>query len=551
MKKTETNSLRKKTINLSELLSLMADQFPTKPAFLYPTSITYRELEQDVNQYAHGLKRVGISRDIRTVLMVPPGPEFFTLTFALLRVGAVPVMIDPGMGAKAMANSLAKVEAVAFIGLSKAHLLRKIYPDAFKSVKICVTLGRKWFWGGYSLSDLRSDRKDRYMPYPTNPQDLAAIFFTSGSTGLPKGVVYTASMMKAQIHHFKTQFMYRPEEIDLCTFPLIGLFSICLGLTLVLADMDTMRPAALDPQKIVANIQQNGCTQMFCSPMVLNRLARYCNKMNIELSSLKRIITAGAPVSIALLRSFKQILVPGAEIHTPYGATEALPITDITATELLQQSCMDGTKREGVCVGYPMEGTDIKIVEISDDPISQWKDACQLPLNEVGEIVVKGPVVSHEYLDMPLANAIAKVKDHQDGRIWHRMGDLGRLDKEGRLWFYGRKSHRVVTPKGTLFTIPCEAIFNRHPRVFRSALVGVPIDGTNAMKPVLCIQLEPGDPGHNKGGLTRELLEIGVANPLTQSINNILYPGKFPVDARHNAKIFREKLALWAARRVK
>ncbi|HEX9972509.1 MAG TPA: AMP-binding protein, partial [bacterium] len=202
----------KKNLNLSEHLSFMAERFPSKPALLYPARITYQELQDEVNKYAFGLERVGITRNTRTILMIPPGPEFIVLTFALLRVGAAIVMIDPGMSAKAMANALAGVEADAFIGIPKAHLLKKNSPGAFKTVKINVTLGRRWFWSGYRLPDLRSNKKQHYPAVRTKPEDMVAIFFTSGSTGPPKGVVFTAAMLNNQIRYLASDFNYNPKE---------------------------------------------------------------------------------------------------------------------------------------------------------------------------------------------------------------------------------------------------------------------------------------------------------------------------------------------------
>lgn len=540
-----------KNQNLSELLSRTAERFPSKLALQHPVKMTYQKLQDEVNRYAFGLESTGITRNTHTILMIPPGPEFIVLTFALLRVGAILVMIDPGMGAKAMANALAGVEADAFIGIPKAHFFKKLYPGAFKSVKIDVTVGRRLFWNGYRLKNLRSDRACPYPFAQIKAEDMVAIFFTSGSTGPPKGVVFTAAMLNAQIRYLESDFKYSPKEIELCTFPLLGLFSICLGLTLVMADMDTVRPATLNPKKIVANIQQHKCTQMFCSPMVLNRLAGYGEKTKVKLSSMKKVITAGAPASKVLLESFRRLLSEDAEIYTPYGATEALPMTKIIASELLRQNTSNEENKEGICVGRPLKGIDVKIIEITDDPISTWEDALELPANEIGEIVVKGPVVSREYFNLPEANAIAKIENLKNGDIWHRMGDVGRLDKDGKLWFYGRKSHRVVTLEQTLFTIPCEAVFNQHPCVFRSALVGVPDEVKEQQKPVLCVQLKPDDSGHNKKDLIRELLDLGATSDMTKHIKNFLFTKYFPVDARHNAKIQREKLAIWAKRRIK
>lgn len=249
----------------------------------------------------------------------------------------------------------------------------------------------------------------------------------------------------------------------------------------------------------------------------------------------------GAPVHRSVLESFSKLIVPEAKIHTPYGATEALPVTDINTSELLQSDSNETENENGICIGYPINGLDAKIIEITDSQILSWNDAIQMPVNEVGEIVVKGQWVSTEYFNNPDANRLAKIPDSGEQGTWHRMGDLGRIDGKGRLWFYGRKLQRVITQDGPLLTIPCEAVFNRHPLVSRSALVGIPGIIAGLQKPVICIQLETGNRPTKK--LIRELLEIGGTNKLTKGISDILFYDKFPVDPRHNAKIFREKLA--------
>jgi acyl-coenzyme A synthetase/AMP-(fatty) acid ligase len=379
---------------------------------------------------------------------------------------------------------------------------------------------------------------------------MAAIFFTSGSTGQAKGVVYTAGMLNWQIQVTKSQFNILADEIDLCTFPLLGLFAICHGNSSVLADMDMTRPAKLDPARIIRNIQDFGCTRMFGSPMVLNKLAQYGTLNDSKLYSLKRVISAGAPVHRKVLESFSRLMETGAEIHTPYGATEVLPVTDICASELFRFDANETENEMGICIGYPVKGLAVKIIEITDRPIISWNNANQLPVNGVGEIAVMGPWVTREYFNNPEAERLAKIFDREGLNTWHRMGDIGRFDDQGRLWFYGRKAHRVITPEGTLFTIPCEAVFNRHPRVARSALVGIPLPGIPGLKrPVICVQTEPGNRPSKK--LIRELLDLGSSSELTKGISKILFFDRFPVDPRHNAKIYREKLADWVVNKVK
>ncbi len=535
--------------NISDYLRLNAEKYPDKPALLYPERITYSEMEEKVNRYSFGLENSGIIQGTRTLVMVPAGTDFFILTFSLLRIGGVPVMIDPGMGIKAMLSVLADLEPEAFIGTPKAHLFRLIFPDSFKTVKFKITTGNGYLSGANRFKNLLSGNPGQYPPFSNDPDDMAAIFFTSGSTGPAKGVIYTSGMLKNQIEITRSQFNIGSDETDLCTFPLLGLFAICHGNSSVIADMDMMHPAKLDPAKIIKNILDFGCTQMFGSPMVLNKLAKYGTRMKIKLPSLRNIISAGAPVHRNVLESFGRLVSENAKIHTPYGATEALPVTDITASELLRIYSAEPENETPVCVGNPVEPLDVKILEITDKQVTSWDNARLMPVNEVGEIVVKGAWVSIAYFKKNGADELSKIRDLMTNETWHRMGDLGKIDNHGRLWFYGRKSHRVITPYSTLFTIPCEAVYNRHPLVARSALVGVELNGSGIKRPVICIQLKPGF--HPTKKLKQELNELGRSTVITKGISDILFKKDFPVDPRHNAKIFREKLALWAIKRIK
>jgi acyl-CoA synthetase (AMP-forming)/AMP-acid ligase II len=282
---------------------------------------------------------------------------------------------------------------------------------------------------------------------------------------------------------------------------------------------------------------------MFGSPALLNRVGRYAEKHQIRLTGLKRVISAGAPVPAAVLERFTKLLPGDAQIFTPYGATEALPVCSIGSREILGETGRLTGEGRGVCIGRPVQSITLKIIPISDTPISQWSDDLPLPAGAIGEIAVRGPQVSSAYLNRPEATRLAKIPDPAGG-VWHRMGDVGYLDDAGRVWFCGRKSHRVVTPKETLYTIPVEGVFNTHPKVFRSALVGVGKPGSQ--QPVLCVELEKKNGKTEQEQIRRELLDLGRAFPHTQEIREILFHPAFPVDIRHNAKIFREKLALWA-----
>lgn len=544
---------RFRTSNLCEHLTRLSVEIPDKKAVVCYSgrrsngdpiyrSLTYRELEEETNRYAHGLTDLGMVKDMRTILMVTPSPEFFALTFALLKVGAVLVLIDPGMGRKKLISSLSHIEAQAYIGTPLAHVLRIMSPSAFRSLKIKVTVGKRYFWGGKTIEDIRSDDSSPFESAKRKPNDKVGIFFTSGSTGPPKGVVYEHSMFDAQIKFLSTHFGYVRENVDLATFPLFSLFDVSLGMTSVVPDMDATKPAQADPRNIVRAIKDNRCTNVYGSPALLNNLARYGIENGIKLETVKRIVTAGAPIRPDLLERLHRILPDGSRIHTPYGATEALPVADISSDRILEYSMDKTAKGAGTCVGKPLEGNEVRIIGITDSPIDDWSGAGILGPGEIGEICVKGPTVTKEYYRKPEPTRAAKISD--GGEIWHRMGDTGYVDDDGNIWFCGRKAHRVTTEKGPLYPIRCEAIFNQHPRVFRSSLVGVGDQGRQ--RPVIIIELEKGEESADKKVLTDELLKMGGRNPLTRDIRDILYQDSFPVDIRHNAKIFREKQARWA-----
>ncbi len=543
--------------NIASLLEQQADARPHQRGVVFPqtrdpagrvawTHLTFRQLDRLSSSYARGMQALGIRRGDRVSLLVTPCLEFIPLTFAIYKLGALPVLIDPGMG---RARFLACIERIAprvLIAVPLVQGLRLLFRKAFASVEISITVGRSTgFWGGATLESFESHSGDPFETVQAARDDEAAILFTSGSTGPAKGVTYTHGIFHAQARLIAQMYSITPGEIDLACFPLFGLFSMAMGMTVVIPDMNPAKPAQADPRKLVEAITSQGCTSAFGSPAIWKGVARHCQDKKITLPSMRRLLMAGAPVPVWMHQAFAEILPGGAEIHTPYGATESLPVASISSREVLDDTRHRTEQGGGTCVGRPVPEVDLRIIRITDDPIEAWSPGLELPRGEIGEILVRGPIVTPEYKNEPHHTAAAKVREVVDGEtvICHRIGDVGYLDDAGRLWFCGRKTHRVQCADGTtLFTVPCESIFNTHPAVYRTALVGV--DGT----PVLVVELESGVSA-SREKVAEELLAQGAKHTITAGIQRVLFHPAFPVDVRHNAKIHRGELAAWAARR--
>ena len=506
----------------------------------YDVTLDYRQLDARSDAMAAGLAAYGIGRGVRTVVMVRPSPAFFLLMFALFKLGAVPVLVDPGIDKRALRQCLDEAQPDAFIGIPLAHVARIALRWA-PSARRLVTVGRRLGWGGTTLDALERQGANRGpMLADTDGDDMAAILFTSGSTGVPKGVVYRHRHFVGQIQLLGSAFGMEAGGVDLPTFPPFALFDPALGLTSVIPDMDPTRPAKADPARLHDAISRFGVTQLFGSPALIRVLADHGR----PLPGVTRVTSAGAPVPPDVVARLRRLLPEQAQFWTPYGATECLPVAVIEGREL-ERTRAATESGAGTCVGQVVAPNHVRIIAIDDAPLPQWSQVRELAVGEVGEITVAGPTTTDSYFNRPQATAAAKISETlADGstRVVHRMGDVGYFDAQGRLWFCGRKTQRVETAQGALYTEQVEPVFNTVAGVARTALVGVGPAG--AQRPVLCVELQRGQ--SDSPALRTALLGRAAAElPDARIAHYLVHPG-FPVDIRHNAKIGREKLAAWA-----
>lgn len=556
--------------NIAQHLPWMAARQPDRPALKIPRgrtasgeidylTLSFAELDAEVDVWAADLRARGVNEGDRTLVMVRQGLPLIAAAFALFKIGAVPILIDPGMGLKNFLACVAHSQPRVLLGIPFAHFVSRIARSSFRSVEIRVKAS------GNPLARRSTPSRplpaSRPSPVERGGADLAAVLFTSGSTGAPKGVCYEHGMFDAQVRLIRETYAIEPGEIDLPMLPIFALFNPALGLTTVIPEIDPSKPATVDPEKIVQAIQQERVTNSFGSPTLWGKIADYCLARDITLPSLKRVLCAGAPVPATLWEKSKRLL-PKGRLHSPYGATESLPVSTISADEI------DAGSIRGACVGRPVHEIDVKIIAITDTPIATLADVCELSVGEIGEIIVRGPVVTKMYDALPAATAAAKIKEpNTNGHVgtsepsgarhlkvdlsgtpgesvWHRMGDCGYRDAEGRLWFCGRKAERLETANGACFTEPCEQVFRTIPGVSRCALIGLGTRG--AQIPALVVQPMSKLSVSEMRVLATTLRERAKQHTHTKDLTLFYFHPDFPVDVRHNAKIHRLTLAKWA-----
>lgn len=486
---------------------------------------TFQQMDHEVDVWATYFLSKGFSKGKKILLMLPPGEDLLVTVFAMLRLGAIPVVIDPGMGLKNFFRCAKKTQPDLFLGCSKARFLYYLLKPfvSFKSAIIfSKRLKQKILKENFACHLQKEDRN----------KDVAAVLFTSGSTGYPKGAVYTYEEFNAQIDALKSTFKIQAGEIDIPLLPVFSLYNPALGMTTVVPEMNPAKPSQLDPEKIIEAIQTNGVTNSFGSPRLWTKLVDYCEKNDYTLPTIKRIFLAGAPVHPSLLKRI-QAIIPKGTAFTPYGATEALPIAYISAKEVLEETYQLTLQGKGTCVGHPIECVKIRIIPIKDEAIPELPE--ELPSGEIGEIAVYAPYISKRYLND--LSATTKAKINYQGEIWHRMGDLGYKDEQGRLWFCGRKAERVICKGKTFYTDCCEAVFNTHEAVFRSALIAFESDGKTS--PAIIIEPKKKLTHKAEKQLLHQLQILADTTETTKEIHHFAVYYHFPVDVRHNAKIHR------------
>jgi acyl-CoA synthetase (AMP-forming)/AMP-acid ligase II len=538
-------------INVAEVFRRSAARQPERVALALADAngrtreFTYDQLERWSDGYAHGFTAAGLSRGDRVLLLMRPDADFIALALGMLKAGLVVVLVDPGMDRTTLLGCIESASPAAMVGVPPAHVLALLGRRAFASVR------KRWLAGWPALPGaIEKLRSKNGLPFPgvdAGPDGTAAVVFTTGSTGAPKGVVYTHGNYIAQLELLRDRFAIQPGEIALPGYLPFAILCLCLGSTCVVPSFNPARPASVEPARVLELVRRYRPSYGLGSPAFWGRIGAHCDVPGEKLDGFRLLLLFGAEVHESILLKLRSAMPDGAEIHTPYGSTEAQPITTISDRELLSPPLRERRSTLGICVGRPFDGVDLGVIPVTDEPLDRIDLASMHSDGSIGEVVVRGAMVTRQYFAQPTQDRLHKIES--DAGRWHRMGDCGSIDDQGRLWLAGRKSQRIVTSEGVLFPLPVEARANAHPAVRRSALVGT--GQRESQRAVLVVELRDSAVSSEARATVIAELLAGFANAeSTRAVRDVLFHPELPVDYRHNAKIQREELALWASEQL-
>jgi acyl-CoA synthetase (AMP-forming)/AMP-acid ligase II len=539
---------------IADLLRAQAAERPDAVAVRFPveggatpawSEVSFAALDRRADELARGLVAAGIRPGDRVLLLLRPSPEFHGLVFALVRAGAVPVFIDPGMGPRQALACVERIRPRAMIAAPAVQVVRWLFPRPFRSVAVTIVAGRRWLSSGPTLADLPRAGTGPFVPPPSDPDADAVLVFTSGSTGPAKAVAMTHRVLHARVERIREMLDLRPDRTVLETLLVYTVLEVCMGMSVVIPPMDLARPATVDPVGVIDAIRRFRPEVASASPVVWQRLVDHARATGTRLDGPRTLLTTAAPIPVRLHAQLADVFPADTQLFTPYGATEAMPIAHVGTHEVLADTAARTARGDGTCVGRLAPGMDVRIVRVTDEPLGLLGPDDAVADGQVGEILVHGDGVSPGYREAPEATALAHATD-AEGRTWHRTGDLGWLDEQGRLWFQGRKGHRLETATGTIPAQGPEGVFDQHPDVRRSALVGLGPRGRE--RPVLCVELRDGlklTPER-----TAAVLALAEGTPYAGLVTEVVAHPRFPTDTRHNSKIRREDLKRWLERRA-
>lgn len=512
-----------------------------------PKQVSWRHLAKRVRQIASGLSHIGVHKGQRVSLLIPPGPTLTAVVYACLRIGAVVVVADAGLGVKGLTRAVRGSWPDFIIGETPGLIAARVlgWPGVRISTAPLSKASALALGISYSLRDLIAIGAETPVPTPPLSHDEAAILFTSGSTGPAKGVVYRHSQLSALCDVLASHFEVTADTGLVTGFAPFALLGPALGTLSVTPDMNVSSPRTLTAKAVAAAVRESGASMVFLSPAaILNVVATAGDLTQRDHSDLERVhtfLSTGAPIGAGLLES-AGTLMPNATPHSPYGMTECLLVTDITLDGI--RSAADELNA-GVCVGAPIGANRVRISALNVEGAAAGAPSSQPGI--LGEIVISAPHLKDHYDRLWLTDRAALRETGFDtdatGARWHRTGDVGHLDHLGRLWVEGRLPHVIVTATGPIAPVGAEQDVEGISAVRRAAAVGV---GPHRLRQAVVVVETI--PPTRRPGLANPELTNAVRASTTLPIVAVLAVPRLPTDIRHNSKIDRSRVSEWAER---
>ena len=509
--------------NIAELLLQKAQEHPDKVALVFPTNkgdiaYTYAQLQDLVWSFMQELRAHNIQENDRIVILFPVSVELYTLIAAIYSIGAVAVLIDPGMGLSRITSALQTAKPKALVSTKAALKFRWFIPALWNIQTFFCINGTSW--GCIPLGQPKTKAHPQDI-VPRKENDQALITFTSGSTGAPKGANRHHQFLLAQHHALLQSFPPHENQIDMTCFPVVVFHNLSCGHTTIIPECDISKPASMRPDIICTQMQQYSVTSLSAAPVFIDRLTTYLKESKEELPCLKIMALGGAPITAKVQQNICDTL-PHVDSIAVYGSTEAEPM----AHHHIHTPIIE---KEAFIAGTPVDFIKLKVVILPEEP-PQNQDISPFETKGVGEIIVSGPHVNQGYIDNPKANAENKIRDEQ-GKIWHRTGDRGYFDEQGCLWLTGRSNDIVHHEKNILDPFPIESRLLKLPFVKQAALL------ESNQKGYLFLNVDPKN--EDIGSTIKENLKESEQNLI------ICIADALPVDGRHNSKIDRPTIRKW------
>jgi acyl-CoA synthetase (AMP-forming)/AMP-acid ligase II len=508
-------------------------------------SVTVAQLHDHIGRVAAGFQKLGIGMGDRVIVFVPMSLYLYVAMFALQKIGAIAVFLDSWARRNHLGASAQIVQPKGMVSFEKAFELCSQVPE-LDQVPLKISVG--------PTTNPFSARLEELFRFPEFAESVAVeqehtalITFTTGSSGTPKGANRTHRFLAAQHYALNECIPYTASDADLPVFPIFSLNNLAAGVSTVIPAFDIGVPGDHDPEILLAQLQACKVTCTTLSPSLFNRLSSYCLKNGISLPELRRVVTGGAPVSRDNVVDMQKV-APNAEIWILFGSTEAEPMAHIEGKEMVNQRTRASEDPEwvdeGVNVGHMAEGLYYKFIKIQKGPVevkqaSAW-NALEVPKGDVGELIVAGEHVCRNYYNDEIAFKRAKIMD-ENGTVWHRTGDLGRLDDQGNLWIVGRVHNAIQRDGKYCFPVRAELIMKKLEITEYAAYLGVPDEKLGEKTVAVLVPKDKsllGTPAEAE--LKKELLRLMNKNGVP--VDQVLLRAKIPMDPRHHSKVEYEIL---------